>query len=959
MDRKPSKITQKDRYGNQVTFEFAPEIKPIDPTALAKHAMDQGMEVPEISMMEMGGDEGHPGGPQGSDTVPAWLTPGEFVVNAEAMRMPGVKEQVEAINNQGRAIQQMQGGSVPSSGYNQGGQIPFIAGPRLNEPQYQAGGGDIDKIVDGRFYSSHVPVIKNESQYQDDGGWITDQLLDKLAEVESGGNNDAVSPVGAIGKYQWLPKSAAKAGYGVKAFDPKDEKAARKATAQYLRNMQKHHGFTPEETLRAYNWGPGNVINYNKGKRKDIPDEALNYPRKILGVENTQGVRPPGDVPLPTARPGQEPQALPTPRPEEEGGLMSFLNKYVLGEKSKFNDGGEAGQLANPFPPGTYAYEQFEKNRPGQVQYTPPPVSAEISPNAGSTSKGGGYGIADGLFDLLTAGALGFDDGGNVPAIQSNWANRVYGKSLDEVAKNPNVVPELTDVPSGHKMFGGNENLGTPKTEPSFLDKYILGPKTKDQNFLTEDDKGFIDKQTAQNELLASPEIAEEENAIADIAEVDPGLKAAEENADAELIASADGDVALKDDVQKKILNKINDAALKDPNATGPGSDQKGANKSEEEIAQAAEQDPSLIEKAGGFLKEAFGELFDGKELAKAAILYAGSRALGYNHSGSMQYVAKNYLGNVQANADAKVKAAATHDKRVFELAKSDKFTPGSVAAYKKSRNPADLVSKKATAGAVPTGVTEQRLVGGKRVSVQQVKLADGSIGYNIPGKGNVTKAQLENATKKYDPSFDKNTSEYRTRRSRAVKSTTDIFKGIQDREDKYKIDQETKYKTGILPQQAAHDFWTFAEKYNVDPESDEALDLMGNAYRQAIQQAGIEDAPVAKDLKPFLEAQYIRQQTSAPQLFQVNTEETADDVKKSPKYVRSDKMNQLTNVIDSVGQGTGAKRNDIIDALVTDWGQADQKQWNRRANKGTETGFYLYAMERANQYLLDKKLGE
>ncbi len=28
--RKPSKVTQKDRYGNMVTYEYAPEIKPMD-----------------------------------------------------------------------------------------------------------------------------------------------------------------------------------------------------------------------------------------------------------------------------------------------------------------------------------------------------------------------------------------------------------------------------------------------------------------------------------------------------------------------------------------------------------------------------------------------------------------------------------------------------------------------------------------------------------------------------------------------------------------------------------------------------------------------------------------------------------------------------------------------------------------------------------------------------------------
>ena len=448
-DRKPSKVIKKDRYGNQLTYEYAPEMKPFDPTAIAKAAMEQGMEVPQMSMTSM---EDHPGEPQGSDTVPAWLTPGEFVVNAEAMRIPGAKEQIEALNDQGRVMQQMQGGSIPAMGYNQGGQIPapFLAGPRLNEPVYQ-----------------------------DDGGWITDQLLDKLAEVESGGDNEAVSPVGALGKYQWMPKSAAQAGYGVKPFNPKDEKAARAATAKYLRNMQKHHGFTPEETLRAYNWGPGNVINYNKGKRKDIPDEALNYPGKILGIENTQGVTPPpGEAPpQPIARPGQQfdrisdiPKASldryvqpgPTPRPVAQPipRPVQLTAEDIDGlDADIYNEG---GHVRNPFEPGTYAYEQFEKNRPGQVDYTPPPIDPTISPDAGSTSKGGSYGIGDIFTDLLTAGALGFNQGGGVPMyaeegkpIVSNFSERVYGES-GNANRSSNVVPALTDVP-GNPMYDSNK----------------------------------------------------------------------------------------------------------------------------------------------------------------------------------------------------------------------------------------------------------------------------------------------------------------------------------------------------------------------------------------------------------------------------------------------------------------------------------------------------------------------
>ena len=53
----------------------------------------------------------HPGEPKGTDTVPAWLTPGEYVVNAEATRM--FEPQIEAMNDVGRAVQAAQGGSIP------------------------------------------------------------------------------------------------------------------------------------------------------------------------------------------------------------------------------------------------------------------------------------------------------------------------------------------------------------------------------------------------------------------------------------------------------------------------------------------------------------------------------------------------------------------------------------------------------------------------------------------------------------------------------------------------------------------------------------------------------------------------------------------------------------------------------------------------------------------------------
>lgn len=92
------KFTQKNADGSSVTYEF---------------------DVPKMQ-----GIPDHPGEPKGTDTVPAWLTPGEFVVNAEATRM--FEPQIEAMNEVGKVVQKAQGGSIP---------------------EYKADGGEVEPLT--------------------------------------------------------------------------------------------------------------------------------------------------------------------------------------------------------------------------------------------------------------------------------------------------------------------------------------------------------------------------------------------------------------------------------------------------------------------------------------------------------------------------------------------------------------------------------------------------------------------------------------------------------------------------------------------------------------------------------------------------------------------------------------------------------------------------------------------
>ena len=505
------KITQKDRYGNQVSYEFENPIKPIDQTELMKKMMDDMGPVHEMEIEVP--DYDHPGEPKGTDTVPAWLTPGEFVVNKEATEIYG--DEIKAMNDHGREIQAKKGMEVP--GYQTGGDVPFIAGPMLTDPKFMQ-----------------------------DGGWVTEALLDRLAEVESGGNNKAVSPAGAVGKYQWLPSSAKQAGYGVKSFDPLNEKAARKATAQYLKNMQKYHGFTPEETLRAYNWGPGNVINYNKGKRKDIPAEALNYPGKILGVENIEGVPVHGEMPLPTPRP--------TGRPEggtNQDTLKAFLDKYLAsgGIVNYLQPGGYPNPNVDPVPQYYDDAVIREANKPEPINYR----------------------------DIAQSIELGGEEDVDLPS---------------------NVVPELQDVP-GNPMYEGETTSDTPWWHG------LLGHRSKEAlNIpLSENEKRLADQATADEERI-SGELAEEENMIAsdpivqDIESDIVGESGTTDNIDGAGQVD-DYDPKFKKEVKEETIKKIDEETK----------DAKSVEEDDKTIEKKANENPGEIAKAEGFLKGILGDL--------------------------------------------------------------------------------------------------------------------------------------------------------------------------------------------------------------------------------------------------------------------------------------------------------------------------------------------------------------
>lgn len=105
---------------------------------------------------------------------------------------------------------------------------------------------------------------------------VDPKLVAAVAEVESNGNQDAVSSVGAIGVMQLMPDTAASLG-----VDPYNKQQNIEGGAKYLRQMLDTFGGDTKKAVAAYNAGPGAVKDYG-----GVPPykETQNYVNKVLDI---------------------------------------------------------------------------------------------------------------------------------------------------------------------------------------------------------------------------------------------------------------------------------------------------------------------------------------------------------------------------------------------------------------------------------------------------------------------------------------------------------------------------------------------------------------------------------------------------------------------------------------------------------------------------------------------------
>jgi soluble lytic murein transglycosylase-like protein len=143
--------------------------------------------------------------------------------------------------------------------------------PPDNSPGPQPSIESQDQKTDGVHGQGYDDIIEQASSRYG----VDPALIKAVMIAESGGNPYALSPAGAQGLMQLMPRTAADLGV-VHPFDPVENIMA---GTRYLRQLLDRYWGNVRLVLAAYNWGMGNV----ERRPEAMPRETKNY---IVRVEN-------------------------------------------------------------------------------------------------------------------------------------------------------------------------------------------------------------------------------------------------------------------------------------------------------------------------------------------------------------------------------------------------------------------------------------------------------------------------------------------------------------------------------------------------------------------------------------------------------------------------------------------------------------------------------------------------
>ena len=176
------------------------------------------------------------------------------------------------------------------------------------------------------------------------GGINFPALAAAVEQVESGGRADAVSPKGAVGPMQTMPKTLTDPGFGVTPARDNSTAELRRVGQEYLSAMLQKYNGNLDYALAAYNWGPGNTDKWIAAGADPakLPQETRDYIPKVKSQLAQSGA--------PVGAQASAPAPAPTPAPVQiaaaSGQTMTDVTAPTTGRQAAVDP--SQFYLANP-----------------------------------------------------------------------------------------------------------------------------------------------------------------------------------------------------------------------------------------------------------------------------------------------------------------------------------------------------------------------------------------------------------------------------------------------------------------------------------------------------------------------------------------------------------------------------------------------------------------------------------
>jgi hypothetical protein len=155
-------------------------------------------------------------------------------------------------------------------------------------------------------------------------------LAAAVEQVESGGREDAVSPKGAVGPMQTMPKTLKDPGFGVAPAKNDSPEELRRVGQDYLQAMLGKYKGNLDHALVAYNWGPTNADRWIAAGAdpSKLPKETQDYIPKVKAA--MQG----GDAPQQTAAATAAAPSSPVAMPQTQRENITMAESYLANPES-------------------------------------------------------------------------------------------------------------------------------------------------------------------------------------------------------------------------------------------------------------------------------------------------------------------------------------------------------------------------------------------------------------------------------------------------------------------------------------------------------------------------------------------------------------------------------------------------------------------------------------------------